>query len=334
MTSQRTDVPLTTPVLFLVFRRPAETARVFEEIRRARPTRLFVAADGPRPDRSDDVAACQAVREIVSGVDWPCTVATLFRESNVGLKTAVRSAVDWLFDHAEDGIVLEDDCLPSQSFFWFCQALLDRYRDDQRVMQISGNNFLLGERVTADSYYFSCLNDVWGWATWKRAWRHYDADMATYPRFRAERQLENYITDPATRDWLMSYLDETFHATGPGGLWSSQWAYALCCQNALTAVPCVNLVANISGASDATNQTESFELYSTVDRHEMIDLVHPPFVLPNRRADAIRFDVIRRTDPRVIPSNPSLARRMLKRVARARVVVGHLRRRLAAAVRT
>lgn len=295
-----TDKPLKTPVLFLIFNRPDETRIVFDEIRKVKPLRLFVAADGSREDKPGEKEKCQAVKDIIGEVDWDCEVYRNFRETNMGLKLAVSSGIDWFFEHVDEGIILEDDCLPSQSFFWFCQELLERYRDDERIMQISGSNFLFGKKVTDASYYFSKLNDIWGWATWKRAWKFYDIHMKTFPQLKEQDQLKNYIDDPEIREWLMSYFEQDFNAAGRQGLWSSQWAYAVCSQNGLTVVPAVNLVAQVGFQREGTNIAASFKLYSAIDRHEMTEMVHPGFVLPNNEADALRFEIIRKTDPRLL----------------------------------
>jgi hypothetical protein len=305
--------PLTTPVLLLLFNRPDTTQKVFAEIRKARPAQLYISADGPREIRAGEAERCQAARDVIKQVDWDCEVHKNFREKNVGLKTAISSGIDWFFEHVEAGIILEDDCLPSQSFFWFCKELLEKYWDDERIMQISGNNYLFGKRVTDATYYFSRLNDIWGWATWKRAWRFFDVNMKTFPQFKEQGQLENYIDDAKIREWLMSYLEEAYNATGRNGLWSSQWVYAMCAQNGLTIVPSVNLVLNIGLLGEATHQADSFGLYSTAEREEITEIVHPSFILPNKEADALRFEIIRKTDPRLLPAKRPRMRELLRR---------------------
>lgn len=295
--------PLTTAILFLIFNRPDETQRVFEEIRRARPTRLFVAADGPRRAKRGEAELCQATREIAKRVDWECEVRTHFQAKNLGLKLAVSSSINWFFDHVEAGIILEDDCLPSQSFFWFCQELLDRYGEDERIMQISGSNYLLGARVSDASYYFSRLNDIWGWATWKRAWSLFDLKMESFPQFVAQGQLENYLDDREMQAWLMTYLEEAYGVAGSAGLWSTQWTYAMCAHNGLTIVPSVNLVENIGLSGAATHREDSYALYTQVGRNEMGEIVHPLFILPSKRADRLRYEMIQKTDPRASKRN-------------------------------
>jgi hypothetical protein len=165
------------PILFLVFNRPETTARVFEAIRNAKPSRLYIAADGPRDFIYNEYAVCAKTREIASRVDWDCDVETLFRAENLGCKAAVSSAISWFFSHEEEGIILEDDCLPCESFFYFTTILLEKYRHDERIAHIAGSNFQDGKKVGDGSYYFSDLYNIWGWATWKRVWKDYDAEL-------------------------------------------------------------------------------------------------------------------------------------------------------------
>lgn len=288
------------PVLFLIFNRPQLAARVFAALREARPKQFFIAADGPRADHPGEEGLCSATRALAQRVDWPCEVKTRFQDDNLGCKVAVSSAIDWFFQHVEYGIILEEDCLPSASFFRFCEVLLDYWRDDERIMQISGSNFLLGSRPRGEgSYYFSRLNDVWGWATWRQAWAHFDLAMSSYPRFRDESRLKDYLPDPAMRAWLSGYWDEAYARVGhKSGDWSSAWQFAITSQGGLTAVPRVNLVANIGIGQEATNtRGEAWAAYGRVSAEEFGEIVHPTFVLPETEADTLRFELIERTDP-------------------------------------
>src|SRR3954453_1153033 len=165
---------LETAVALLLFRRPEETARVFERIREARPRKLFLVADGPRPGNEEDAQGCEQARAVVERVDWPCDVVRDFADENLGLKKRIPRGLHRVFGEAPEAIILEDDCLPHPSFFRYCAELLERYRDDERVMMISGDNFQGGRRRTPDSYYFSRYVHSWGWATWRRAWQHFD----------------------------------------------------------------------------------------------------------------------------------------------------------------
>ena len=163
-------------VLFIIFNRPETTKKVFSAIRAYRPERLFVAADGPRPGRPDDQEKCAAARALVQ-CDWPCEVHTRCLDANAGCRDAVSGGVGWFFEQVDEGIVLEDDCLPCPDFFRFAEAALERYRGDERVMHISGVNF----QVRPAGAYFSTIPHIWGWASWRSAWRHYDVGMADFP---------------------------------------------------------------------------------------------------------------------------------------------------------
>lgn len=293
-----------TPVLFAVFNRPDQTRRVFEAIRAAQPKRLFVTADGPRPHVPGDAARCEETRHIATAVDWDCQVVTRFNAANLGVKQALSSGIGWFFDQVEEGIILEDDCLPNASFFSFCAELLQRYRHDERIMQISGSNFLpTGTISPADSYYCTAINDIWGWATWRRAWQHFDLSMPGYAGFKAAGGIQSYFGDRAIADWMQSYFDEAelYRDHERIGIWSSPWSYAMCRHGGYTLAPSHNLVANIGIEGDATNSGASFRLYDQYPVRAMGPLQHPPTLEVNHAADRLRFELIRKTDPRLDP---------------------------------
>ena len=168
---------LTTPVLLVGFTRFETAQKVFDEIRKAKPRQFFLAVDGPREGRPDDVERCNKTKQIAAQVDWECEVYTLFQEKNLGCGVGTTRAIDWMFEHVEEGIIFDDDCVPDQSFFRFCQELLQYYKHDARVMHISGDNFQMGKKRGDASYYFSRYTHNWGWATWRRAWKHNDFKM-------------------------------------------------------------------------------------------------------------------------------------------------------------
>ena len=169
-----------TPILFLIFNRPDTTAQVFERISALRPKYLYIAADGPRKNKKTDVENCRQTRNIVQNIDWHCEVKILFQEKNLGCGKAPATAITWFFDHVEEGIILEDDCLPDPSFFTFCQTLLGYYRTDARVALLSGNAHYPGS-LPPESYYFLKYPATWGWATWRRTWQQYDYELNNLP---------------------------------------------------------------------------------------------------------------------------------------------------------
>src|SRR3954469_1056167 len=219
--------PLKTPVLLIIFNRPDTTRAVFEAIRQARPPKLYVAADGPRPNKESDAIRCELTREIINDVDWDCEVHTLFRETNLNCGVAPSSAFTWFFENEEQGIILEDDCLPSQSFFWYCEELLDRYKDDSRVMHIGGNNFLDGWHKDKDySYYFSRSGHIWGWATWRRAWQKFDFNISLYNKLRDRGQFDGFFLNSLERRYRMKKFEETVERHGRADWWDYQWDFA------------------------------------------------------------------------------------------------------------
>jgi hypothetical protein len=233
---------LDVPVALLVFNRPEETARVFAEVRAARPRRLLVVADGPRPGHPNDAERCAATRSVTELVDWDCDVERLYADENMGCRDRVASGLDWVFARAEEAIVLEDDCLPHPTFFPFAAAMLERYRDDERVHMIAGTNYF-SDPARTDTYFFSRYFAIWGWASWARAWRSYDVTMAGWPRVRADGVLEALFGEPG----LAGYLTDAFDLVHRGEVdtWDLQWFYAGVVSHGLSVVPAVNLVSNI-----------------------------------------------------------------------------------------
>ncbi len=275
--------PLNTAVLFLVFNRPDTTKQVFEAIRKAKPPRLYVAADGAREEKLGEDEKVEQSRQIATNVDWPCEVMTLFREENLGCKHAVSSAIDWFFENEEMGVILEDDCLPHPTFFRFCEELLEYYRDDERIGMISGDNFQFGQKRTEASYYFSRYNYIWGWASWRRAWKHYDREATAWPMLRDGGWLEGLISNPSERKFWTTVFQDVYE--GRIDTWDYQWTLASWTQGMVAIQPNVNLISNIGFGCDATH-THCGSIYADM-KVEPIDfpLRHPEIVLPHFEAD-------------------------------------------------
>ncbi len=282
--STRPATSLETPVLLLVFNRPEQTRQVFDQIRQVRPRQLFVAADGPRPGHAGDAAGCAEARRIVEQVDWTCDVRTRFLDENLGCARAVSSGITWFFDQVEQGIILEDDCLPSLSFFGFCQTLLDHYRDDTRVMHISGSNFQAGRRRGDGSYYLSRQPLIWGWATWRRAWKYYDLEMKTFPAFKSQNQIANIFDDFIIRKYRTFHFDRLYRSPRPT-TWDFMWSYTVYSQNGLCVSPNVNLVSNIGFGENSTHTANRRDMHAMLPRGESGAVVHPTFMIANRAAD-------------------------------------------------
>lgn len=273
---------MTSPILFIVFNRPETTNQVFESIRIARPGKLYIAADGPRENRPEEVILCNEVRQIVDKVDWPCEVKTLFRERNMGCKLGVSSAIEWFFQNEYEGIILEDDVLPKPDFYLFCDEMLTRYRNDERVIMVTGNN-LLGANVVSNEYYFSEFYSVWGWATWKRCWDTYDVTIKDWPK----KQLISYLKHRFNSK-LFKYYYSGFNLIHENKIdtWDHQWTYNCIFNSGYCIVPRANLIRNI-GVYGTHSPGLSENHFIDYGKMEFKSLVHPERVIVDFEADLL-----------------------------------------------
>lgn len=280
----------TPPVLFAIFNRPSTTEVVFEEIRKAKPSRLFVAADGPREDVSGDREKCDAARAVISKVDWDCEVKTLYRDENLGCGRAISEGITWFFEHVDEGIILEDDTKPAPEFFRFCAEMLEHYRDDDRVMEVSGTS--LPNRFTKNSeysYFFSDWDHIWGWATWKRAWKHYDYSMKRYPEIAEKGLLLNNYTSIYEQYYMEHLLHRGYHENDRVTWWDIQWGFARKINSGLAVVPTRNLVVNLGFGADATNTTDGGQWSAVKIEKLEFPLKHPEFIMRDKAIDGEVF---------------------------------------------
>ncbi|OKH52139.1 hemolytic protein HlpA-like protein [Calothrix sp. HK-06] len=280
-----------TPVAFIIFRRPQTTEKVFEAIRQAKPSKLLVIADGPRPNVHGEAEKCYTTREIIKRVDWDCEVLTNFSDTNLGCKLRVSSGLDWVFKNVEEAIILEDDCLPHPTFFNFCEELLNKYRDDKRIMVISGNNFQFGQIRNQDDYYFSRYNHCWGWATWKRAWQLFDIEMKLWPKVFKEGWLQDILKNPQS----VKYWAKNFQSVYEGKIdtWDYIWVYSCWLQNSLAILPNRNLVSNIGFYSEATHSKDANSICANIPVKGIeFPLKHPDFIIRNERADYFAQNIL------------------------------------------
>jgi len=270
------DFHLNVPILFMIFRRPESTSNVFAEIRRAAPPRLYIAADGPRPHVPADKELCRQVREITNKVDWPCEVKTLFREKNLGCKYAPSSAVTWFFENEEMGIILEDDCIPHPSFFRYCEELLLEYRNDSRISMIAGANLIDSQVPINTSYCFTRYYSIWGWASWRRAWKPYDVEIKDWRRQITPEEISCFFPSALVTEHYEHTFDEI--TVKNFQTWDFQWTMCCLFNYGLCITPRVNMITNVgtegahfSGASKA----------NFLERKEMaFPLSRPDFVFP------------------------------------------------------
>lgn len=267
---------MNTPVLFLIFNRPDTTARVFETIRLARPKLLFIAADGPRGERRGEAEKCQQVKDIVANVDWPCDVKTLFRSENLGCGLAVSGAITWFFEHVDQGIILEDDCSPNRSFFNYCEELLDRYKDDPRIMHISGDQFV-PDFDNGASYYFAQIQHCWGWATWADRWKYYNFQLDNCEQKDIEGLFTNKRVEQYWKEGLNRMKSSHLHT------WDVQWAYTILKQKGLCINPSKNLVSNI-GFGSGTHTRDKKNPYANMKTFDVHKIIHPQVVEMDQEA--------------------------------------------------
>jgi hypothetical protein len=261
-----------------------------ERIRQAEPPKLFVGADGPRPDHPDDTKNCEEAREVATRVDWDCEVHTLFRDENLGLKEAVSSAITWFFEHVEKGIILEDDCVPHPTFFPYCENLLERYRGDTRVSMISGQNPLGTWKENEGSYHFSHFGGVWGWATWREMWSMYDIDEDTAGPDYVWKILEGALGDK--HQVVLRSRGVNRALSGDLESWAYQWFYARLLNHTLTVAPSRNLITNIGFGETATHTTKANNRRQESGNIEF-PLTPPKVVFPDQKYDREWFRRVR-----------------------------------------
>lgn len=289
---------LDTPVLFLIFNRPDTTVQVFDRIRQAAPRQLFIAADGPRPDNADDMEKCRQVREIVGNIDWECEVKTLFRSENLGCGLGPAMAITWFFKNVEQGIILEDDCLPDVSFFAFCEQMLIRYADEEKITMISGNNFLFSAYDEINSYYFSTISSTWGWATWKRVWLSYkfSMDKKEYDKFIADKVISELVPDAKIADWIKNMFSLIpMQAESQSDAWDYQFLFLRLKLKSLSVVPYRNLIKNIgyAGTHFQRDNANPFLENMAMQSISVNDIIHPLKIQANKKIQNVEYQNIR-----------------------------------------
>lgn len=273
-------------VALIVFRRPDLTERVLAAIAQARPDRLFLIADGPRPDHPEDIPSCAAARAAAEKIDWRCEIHRNYSDLNLGCGHRPATGISWVFEHVESAVILEDDCIPDPSFFRFCEELLDRYATDERVMQISGNSLQYGHWDAGSSYLFSRYNVcAGGFATWRRAWRHFDMRMPDWTSLRDTGWLRYATGDERAEACLRPLFDRALAAGGAANFWDFQWIFACLVESGLSIVPQVGLLSNVGFRPDGTHTRRPTPWANLPTRSIPFPLVHPRHVIPDAGAD-------------------------------------------------
>lgn len=280
-----------TPIAFFIFSRPETTKRIFAAIRQAQPAKLFIIADGARTERLGESEKCAETRAIVEKIDWDCQVYRNYSDSNLGCGTRVSIGINWVFSQVEEAIFLEDDCLPHPHFFVFCEEMLERYRDDSSIMHVAGNHHLLRyqSQPFQYSYYFSRYPLIWGWATWRRAWQHYDFKMRNFLEAIESGWLERYLKSKREAYVWNRNFGSIYHGSNTDlkpMTWDYQWVFTCWMQAGLAIHPTVNLVSNIGFGAEATHTQDETNRWANLPVASLtFPLKHPPFVMRDEQAD-------------------------------------------------
>jgi hypothetical protein len=272
------------PLLLIIYNRPQFTDRLLAIIAAIRPSVLFIAADAPSDDPTDQIKCMQA-REIVKKINWDCHLETKFSDVHMGVRNGPYNAIMWFFSKVDRGIILEDDIMPSDDFFWFCLEMLEKYEDDKRIMLISGCNFQAAEKRREDVYFFSKTCTTWGWASWKRAIQNYDINLESFPYFKKQQKYKNVSDNWWVQKYWMHKFEDIYEKRQLNS-WDWPFYYHIWFQNGLSIIPGVNLVSNIGIGNEATH-TKSAGRYFLARTHPMKwPLKHPTAVLPDIHSDA------------------------------------------------
>lgn len=271
------------PILFIVFNRYETTRRVFEAIKGAKPKKLYISSDGPRPEKEGEAAKVRLIRQfLLEGIDWDCDVKTLFHETNQGCKYAPQKAITWFFENEKKGIVLEDDCLPSVSFFDYADELLERYENDFRVFGVTGTNFQSEKFQLKHSYYFSRFFMTWGWASWATRWQSHLQILEKFEKYLEDPAIEKVLKNKVASQVLIKYAKKGYYDELDA--WDYQWILSCAINNGLIATSSKNLIQNIGFGEEATHTTNGFNRSKQIEPLNF-PLKHPIIIAANQKID-------------------------------------------------
>lgn len=288
------------PVLLIFFNRPETLREVFEQIRKAEPSRLYLAQDGARDER--DMAAIKECRAIVDNIDWDCQVFRRYSVYNQGCGIGPYNAISWVFENEEQAIVLEDDCVASQSFFRFCDEMLSLYKEDERVFLVTGCNLELKSSV-ATSYFFGNAGTNWGWATWKRNWDKIDYScewVNDRDILRSVRKRIANVSRRAAREEIAIFKKTNALVSAGKNIsyWDVQWQAVRYLNNQLSIIPSVNFITNIGIGATSThakkisspkliyNKIGNVNFFFNENYDSSFELCHPKYMVRNIKYDA------------------------------------------------
>lgn len=279
----------TTPILLISWKRPEKTRKVLNAIREVQPNKLYLACDGANYKDKIIYSKVQMTRAILdNNIDWNCEVKKLYSNKNNGCKLGVSKAIEWFFNNEKEGIILEDDCLPHNDFFYFCKDMLEKYRFDERIWCISAHNLQKGEIHGEGSYYFSRYSHCWGWATWKRCWDQYDPNIKKWPYLKKIKLLKQILDNKKQIKYWTKIFDDLFYKSYPD-TWDYQWTFTCLINSGLTIIPNINLISNIGFDEEATHtlignpDTNNIEL--SQKQSGLFPIIEPKLIVRSKSAD-------------------------------------------------
>jgi hypothetical protein len=281
------SIDFKTPILFLIYNRPEYTQKVFDSIKKVKPEKLFVSADGPKENNEGDEKLCQNTRDILKQIDWECELHTNFKEQNHGCRLGVSQGINWFFEHVEEGIILEDDCLPCESFYFYCEKLLKKYKNEEKIMMISGSNPVTEIKLDSD-YFFSRFFHIWGWATWKRAWQKFDLEMKDWHEHKNRKILDKIFSHNIDNKIFIEQMFDDAYGNDKSSVWSLQWTYSCLINDGLVILPSHNLVSNI-GLKGVHEMNED-QLFLKTKEININDLKHPNSIKIDSNIENLIFE--------------------------------------------
>ena len=275
---------INTAILLIGFNRPENIKRLLNILKKTRVSRLYISIDGPRKNNNLDQNLIDKHRILIKNINWPCSVKALFNKKNLGCGKAVKNAIDWFFRFEKQGIILEDDLIPSNSFFFYCEELLNRYSKDDRIGMISGNN-LTNFQFKKKSYLFSKHATTWGWASWRRAWKNYEFYLNWNKSIENKNIIRNGFVTNNFKSYLYSRIDYLVNRLVD--TWDYQWSFTLYSQNQLCIIPKKNLVKNIGFDQSATHTKSKIKFLYNVKHEIQFPLIHQKYTCPDYDYDNI-----------------------------------------------
>ena len=282
---------LQTPILLLTWKREKEIQLIINILKKLNAKTIYINSDGcdlisPKTTEKDKIIKTR--NTILEKIDWECKVRFNFNNKNLGCKKSIISAINWFFENEESGIILEEDCIPNESFFYFCSHLLDKYKDNKKISCITGVNFQNGQKVSNSSYYFSKYNHCWGWATWRESWKIFDEDMSFWPIMKEQKRWE---IDPLMSKEERNYWEYIFENSYQNKVnsWAYPWLASLWNSHKLTITPEYNLVSNVGFDGLATHTKNRFSISANKETFNLGKIIDNPIIKIDLKADNYTF---------------------------------------------